>query len=181
MRLSRTVRRRHIAGACSAALMLGPTPASATGATQAVGKESFRGVLLASGESGNRTVFKTFIAADGVFTGAGRIVEVPNRPRDPDRVSRDDLVFREGRMHLINTNKTFKVSLNPRTCAVRITIRQTSVIRGGTGKFRNAVGQFAGGVQGRGVASRNENGTCSERAPLLLEVDAVSGSGFLSF
>ena len=83
MRLSRTVRRRHIAGACSAALKLGLTPASATGATQAVGKESFRGVLLASGESGNRTVFKTFIAADGVFTGAGRIVEVPNRPRDP--------------------------------------------------------------------------------------------------
>ena len=180
MRLGGAVRRRQIAGACSAALMLGLTPATAAGATQAAGTESFRGVLLASGESGTRTVFNTFIAADGVFSSAGRIVEVANRPRDPARVSRDDLVFREGRMHLINTNKSFKVSLNPRTCAVRITIRQTSVIRGGTGRFRNAVGRFAGSVKGRGVASRDRNGTCSQQAPLLLEADTVFGSGTLS-
>ena len=161
--------------------MLGLTPALASGATQATGKESFTGAVLATGESGQRTVFNTFISADGVFTGAGQIVEVPNRPRDPESVSRDDLVFREGRMHLINTNRSFKVSLNPRTCAVRVTIRQTSVIRGGTGTFRNAAGNFVGAVHGRGVASRNHDGTCSRQRALLLEVDVVSGSGTLSF
>jgi len=173
--------RRQIAGVCFAALVIGLTPSVATGATQAEGKEFFRGVVLASGESGTRTVFSTFIAADGVFTGAGRIVEVPNRPRDPDSVSRDDLVFREGTMHLINTNKSFNVSVNPRTCVVRITVRQTSVIRGGTGKFRHAVGHFTGGVHGRGVASRNRDGTCSQQGELLLEADTVFGSGTLSF
>lgn len=148
---------------------------------RATGKESFRGVLLASGESGTRVVFSTFLTAEGVFNGAGRIVEVPNRPGDPDSVSRDDLVFRGGKMHLINTNKSFSATIKPATCAARITIRQTAVVRGGTGRFRHAAGRFVGAVHGRGVAPRNPDGTCSQQGALLLEIDAVSGRGTLSF
>lgn len=163
------------------AIGLTPAIAAAPAAARATGKESFRGVLLASGESGTRVVFSTLIAAHGVFSGAGRIVEVANRPGDPDTVSRDDLVFPGGKMHLINTNKSFTASINPDTCAARIRIRQTAVVRGGTGRFRHAAGRFVGGVQGRGVAPRNPDGTCSQQGALLLEVDAVFGRGTLSF
>lgn len=153
----------------------------APAAARAGGKESFRGVLLASGESGTRVVFSTFLTAKGVFNGSGRIVEVANRPGDPDTVSRDDLVFPAGRMHLINTNKSFSASINPATCATRITIRQTAVIRGGTGRFRHAAGRFVGAVHGRGVAPRNPDGSCTQQGALLLEIDGVSGRGTLSF
>jgi hypothetical protein len=164
-------------------LAIGITAAivTAPAAARATGKESFRGVLLASGESGTRSVFSTFLTAEGVFNGAGRIVEVANRPRDPDTVSRDDLVFAAGKMHLISTNKSVSVSIRPATCAVRITIRQTAVVRGGTGRFRHAAGRFVGGVHGRGVAPRSPDGTCSQQGALLLEIDAVSGRGTLSF
>jgi len=138
-------------------------------------------VVLASGQSGTRTVFSTFLVADGVVSGVVRIVEVPNRTGDPDSVSRDDLVFREGRMHRINTNKSFKASINPQTCAASITIHQTAAIRGGTARFSRALGRFVGDVRGRGVARRNSNGDCSQQDALLLEVDLVSATGTLSF
>ena len=105
------------------------------GAARATGKESFRGIIAASGETGSRVVVGSLIAAKGVFTGSGRIVEVPNRPSDPDNVSRDDLVFSEGKMHLVSTNKSFAVSVNPKTCAARVRIRQTARVTGGTGSF----------------------------------------------
>jgi hypothetical protein len=174
---------RSFARALSTMLAIGVTSAIsvAPAAARTTGKESFRGVLLASGESGTRVVFSTFLTAEGVFNGAGRIVEVANRPGDPDTVSRDDLVFGGGKMHLINTNKSFSASIKPATCAARITIRQTAVIRGGTGRFRHAAGRFVGAVHGRGVAARNSDGTCSQQGALLLEIDAVSGKGTLSF
>jgi hypothetical protein len=84
-------------------------------------------------------------------------------------------------MHLISTNKSFGVSIQKATCTVRITIRQTGVVRGGTGRFRHAVGRFVGGVHGRGVAPRNPDGTCSQQGALLLEIDGVSERGTLSF
>jgi hypothetical protein len=166
-----------------ATLAVGLTAAAAAApaATGSAHTESFRGVLVASGDSGTRTVFSTFVVATGVFNGAGRIVEIPNRPDDPDSVSRDDLVFPQGKLHLVSTSKSFATSLNSRTCALRITIRQTARIEGGTGKFRHATGTFAGGVRGRGIASRDADGTCSQQAALLLEVDRVFGHGTLSF
>jgi hypothetical protein len=160
---------------------LTPVIVVAPAAAQASGKESFRGVLLASGESGTRVVFSTFLTAKGVFNGSGQIVEVANRPGDPDAVSRDDLVFPAGRMHLINTNRSFRASISPATCAARITIRQTAVIRGGTGRFRHAAGRFVGAVHGRGVAPRNPDGSCAQQASLLLEIDGVSARGTLTF
>jgi hypothetical protein len=45
-------------------------------------------------------VASSIIVFRGVFNGVGRIVEVPNRPGDPDTVSRDNLVFPGGTMHL---------------------------------------------------------------------------------
>ena len=175
--------RRQLAGVLGTMLVPGLVLAGsvAPALARATGKESFSGVALASGQSGTRTVFSTFLVADGVFRGAGRIVEIPSRPGDPDSISRDDLVFREGRMHLINTNKSFKASINPQTCVASITIHQTAIIRRGTGTFSHAVGRFVGDVHGRGVARRNSSGACSQQDALLLEVDLVSATGTLSF
>ena len=152
----------------------------APAAARTTGKQLFRGVIVASGESGTRTVVSTLIVARGVFTGDGRVVEVANRPGDPDNVSRDDLVFRRGRMHLVTTNKSFTPSVNPRTCAVKVRIGQTQRIQGGTGVFRHAAGSFAGALRGRGVAARNRDGTCSQQRAQLLEVAVFSMRGTLS-
>ena len=93
--------RRRIIGALGIVLAVGLTlGASISPAAQrASGPESFRGVLVASGESGARTVTSSLIVTRGVFTGVGTIVEVPNWPGDSDAVTRDDLVFPQGKMH----------------------------------------------------------------------------------
>lgn len=174
--------RRNIIGAIGTALAIGLTitTAVAPAATGTVGKESFRGVLIVGGKRDTRNVTDTFVAADGVFSGHGRVVEVRNRPGDGNNISRDDLVFPQGKLHLVNTNKSFSASVNPKTCAARLAIRQTARIEGGTGRFRHATGTFVGGVRGRGVTFRNPDGTCSQQGALLLEVDLLSGHGTLS-
>src|SRR4051794_1022222 len=73
----------------------------APAAARTTGRESFRGIIVVSGESGTRTVVSTMFFAGGVFDGVGRVVEVQNSPGDPDNVVRDDLVFPQGRMHLV--------------------------------------------------------------------------------
>jgi hypothetical protein len=173
---------RHIIGAIGTMLAVGLTitTAVAPAATSAAGTETFRGALIVGGKQSTRNVVSTYVAADGVFSGQGRIVEVPNRPGDRDNISRDDLVFPVGKLHLVSTTKSFKTSLNRKTCAVKITIRQTATIDGGTGKFAHASGSFVGGVQSRGVTFREPDGTCRTRGALLLEVDLVSGRGTLS-
>jgi hypothetical protein len=80
-------------------------------------------------------------------------------------------------MHLVITNKSFTPSVNPQTCAVKVRIRQTQRIQGGTGAFRHAAGSFAGTLRGRGVAARNPDGTCSEQMAQLLEVAVFSMRG----
>ena len=152
----------------------------APAAAPATGKESIRGLIIVSGESGARTVVTSVIVARGVFAGAGRIVEVASRPGDPSNVNRDDLVFPGGKMHLVTTIKSFMASVNPNTCTVRVRGHQTGKIQGGTGKFRHATGTFAGPVGGRGVTARNPDGTCSQQGLLLLEVDIISEQGSLS-
>ena len=175
--------RRNIIGGLGTMLAIGLTitTAVAPAAMRTTGKESFRGALIAGGKSNARNVFSTFVAADGVFSGHGHIVEVPNRPGDGEKVTRDDLVFPQGKLHLVSTNNSVSVSVNPKTCAVKVAIRQTARIEGGTGQFRNATGTFVGGVRGHGVTFRTPGGTCSRQGALLLEVDLVSGHGTLSF
>jgi hypothetical protein len=175
--------RRQITGVISSVLAIGLTLAVsvAPAATRAKGNESMRGVIVASDESGARHVVTSLIVARGVFAGAGRIVEVASRPGDPGNLERDDLVFPGGGMHLVTTIKSFTASVNTNTCAVRVRGRQTGRIRGGTGKFRHAVGTFAGPIRGRAVAVRNPDGTCSQQGALLLEVDIISERGSFSF
>ena len=145
------------------------------------GKATFRGQLIAINQNGSRHVVSSIATLRGVFTGIGTIVETPNRPGDPDNVVRDDLVFKGGKMHLRTTNQTPSFSGDPQTCAVKATIKQTARVQGGTGRFRNASGRFTSTVRGWGVAPRNPDGSCSQNAELLLEVDEVSARGTLSF
>src|SRR3954447_18045863 len=164
--------RREVTAALGTLLAIGLTLVAtvAPAAARTTGKQSFRGVIVASGESGAPTGDATVIVARGVFTGDGGVVEVANRPGDPDNVSRDNLVFGRGTMHLVTTNKSVAPSVNPQTCATTVVIRQTQRIQRGTGAFRHAAGSFTGTLRGLGVAARNPDGTCSQQAALLLEV-----------
>jgi len=71
------------------------------------GSETVNGILVTSGMSGTRTDISSVAVARGVFDGVGQIVEIPARPGDPANVSRDDLVYPEGTMHLVNTTVGF--------------------------------------------------------------------------
>jgi hypothetical protein len=149
------------------------------------GANDWQGVISRSDHRavrvGDRTVVSSIIVANGVFTGVGRIVEVANRPGDPDNVNRDDLVFGQGRMHIRNTNQAPEFSVDPQTCAFTARLKQTSKIQGGTSKFRHASGTFASGVRAWGALARNPDGSCNEQADPLLEADVVFARGTLSF
>jgi len=155
------------------------TPAPAAAATS--GSETLRGTIVTSGVSGARTVITSPIIAKGAFSGVGRIVEVPNLPRDPDNVSRDDLVFASGSMHLVSTNLGFSFSLNPRSCVATVTIPQTGEILGGTGQFTAATGSFTATVIASAVLARNPDRSCSDSQVPLHEVDKITSTGTLSF
>jgi hypothetical protein len=102
-------------------------------------------------------------------------------PGDPDNVSRDDLVFAEGMLHLVNTDLDVKFQLDPRTCVYAVNAKQTSRIAGGTGRFGHSSGTFAATVIAHGIASRHADGSCAEDQAPLSEVDSISGQGNLSF
>jgi hypothetical protein len=163
-----------IALAISAATVMPATAAT-------TGSETFRGTIVTSGVSGTRTVITSVVIAKGAFSGVGRIVEVPNLPTDPDNVSRDDLVFASGTMHLVSTNLDFNVSVNPRSCVATATIHQTGEIVGGTGQFANATGSGTGTVTGPAVLARNPDGSCDFSHDPLHEVDMFTSTGTLSF
>src|SRR6187399_1092000 len=78
------------------------TAASSAGVARTSGSERFDGGLVASNASGKRVVVGSVVATSGVFSGVGRIVERPNRPGDSGKVSRDDLVFAAGTLHIVN-------------------------------------------------------------------------------
>lgn len=155
-------------------------PAS-TASAQTSGTERFQGFLIATGVSGERVVLATSIRATGVFDGVGKIVEVPNLPSDPETVSRDDLVFREGALHLVSTNLDFQSSVDPRSCLAKFTIQQVSSFQGGTGIFSGATGTGKGLVKARAILQRAPDGSCSQDLGPVIEKDNVSGSGTLTF
>jgi hypothetical protein len=156
----------------------GPTTAAFADAS---GTEQFTGFLVVSGVTGERVIHATSVRARGVFNGVGRIVEVPNLPTDPDNVTRDDLVFRSGALHLVSANQDFQFSLNPRSCQGTVTIHQTSRFEGGTGVFSGANGTGIGTVNASALLQRNPDGSCSTDLPPAHEIDRVSGMGTLSF
>src|SRR3954447_12083676 len=131
---------RNVRAALITMLAIGtPLTASAVpAAARTTGKASFRGQIVAPAQSGSRTVVSSMIAFKGVFNGVGKIVEVPNRPGDPDNVSRDNFVFARGTMHLVSTSQQPQISLDSQTCAGTVRIKQTGKVQGGTGEFRHA-------------------------------------------
>jgi hypothetical protein len=153
----------------------------ATTASARSGSESFDGVIVASGISGARTVVSSPVVARGVFEGVGRIVEVENLPTDPDTVLRDDLVFRAGVLHLVSEGASFDFTLDPRSCIFRLSGPQTSTIEGGTGRFQDAQGSFAGTIRAHGLAAREPDRSCSQQQAPIAEVDKLSSTGVLSF
>jgi len=159
--------------------VVGPTSAASA---QTSGPESFTGFLIVSGVSGERVVLATNIRARGVFNGVGKIVELPPQPGDPDNMNRDDLVFRQGTLHLFSFVQDVQiVSFNPNSCRFAVIVAQTTQFAGGTGIFAGASGTGTGQVDGTGMAQRNPDGTCSMDLPPAHERDAVSGSGTLTF
>ena len=173
--------RRHlkkvaVVFAAGAALVLA-APAGA----HTSGSETFKGLIVASGASGTRTVVSSVVVAKGVFNGVGRIVEVDNLPTDPDNVSRDDLVFARGSMHLVSVTLDASFSINRKTCLYSATLQQIGTIEGGTGKFAHAAGSSTATVKVHGLAARNPDGSCSEEQVPLLDVDTITSTGTLSF
>jgi hypothetical protein len=154
---------------------------SVSAAAQTTGSETFSGTIVASGVSGTRVVVATSVVAKGVFNGGGRVVEIENLPGDPDDVSRDDLVFPGGTMHLVTTTLDFSASVDPRSCILSATLEQTQTIAGGTGRFADATGSFSGTLTGRGLVRRDPDGGCSQEQAFVFEVASFTLSGTLSF
>jgi hypothetical protein len=174
--------RRQMSGtlgvvAVAAAAAALATPASA----EAPGSETISGVIVAKTTAGVRTVLATAVIAKGVLNGSGKLVEVPSQPADPDNVLRDDVVFRGGALHLVSTNVSFDLSIDPRSCVASLLVGSTAVIDGGTGRFANASGSFVGTLRGHALAVRDPDGSCSQEQPPLIEVDKFVEEGTLSF
>lgn len=173
---------RRMRGAIGGLLVVGITLVVSGSATaQTTGSETFNGTIVASYVSGAREVVGSVVVARGVFSGGGRVVEVENLPGDPDNVSRDDLVFAAGSMHLVTVTAGESFSIDPRSCAVSVTLQQTQTIVGGTGRFTGASGSFAGTLTGRGVARRDPDGSCSLEQPPRVERADFTITGLLSF
>jgi hypothetical protein len=151
----------------------------ASGATS--GSETFDVTLVVSGASGGRDVIAAVVVAKGVFRGNGWLVEVENLPTDPDNVSRDELVFAAGTLHLLSTFVDFSASVNPNSCRLSVTILQTTEIVGGTGQFAAASGSFDSTLSGKGSLSRNADGSCALDQQPLHEVDRIELIGTLTF
>jgi hypothetical protein len=157
------------------------TVLSSPAVAQTTGSETFHGVLVVSGAAGTRDVVSSVIVARGVFNGVGRIVERENLPGDPENISRDDLVFADGVIHIVNDTLDATFELNPRSCVGRFTAQQATTVEGGTGRFAGASGSFASTVNARGLLRRNPDGSCAADQAPLLELDKLTVRGTLSF
>jgi hypothetical protein len=144
------------------------------------GKERLRGVVIATNQGGQRTVVSGWASFRGVLNATARIVEVANRPGDPDNVSRDNLVFPDGTMHIVNTNKPPTVTIDPMTCAYSVRLSQTTKITGGTRRFRRASGTSRGTIHDWGVGARKPDGSCDQQSASLIDVVDLAGHGKLS-
>ena len=173
---------RGTLGALLAVVAMLVTAASAPAAAGTSGSERFDGGLVASNASGKRTVAGSVIAMSDVFTGVGRIVERPNRPGDSAKVSRDDLVFATGTLHIVNKDRRHpSLAVNRRTCTAMFKVPKTTTVDGGTGRFAGATGTFVGAVSGSGVARRRADGSCDQQHAAVVEIDTVTGAGTLMF
>src|SRR5438876_289428 len=100
-------------------------------------------------------------------TGSGRQRgRLPGRTSKADRrgdsakVSRDDLVFAGGTLHIVNEDRGHpSLAVNRRTCTATFKVPKTTTVDGGTGRFAGATGTFVGAVSGSGVARRRADGS----------------------
>lgn len=173
---SRTL--RTVLTASITGLLVGVIAAPAS--AQTTGPQTFKGLVVTSGATGERQVLASPIVAKGVFTD-GHLVEVDNLPGDPENVSRDDLVFRQGTFHLVSENVDVQFSLDPGTCRFTVDIQQVGTITGGTGAFTGASGSSTGSVHATGAAARNPDGSCNLDVAPLREQDVIAGSGTLTY
>jgi hypothetical protein len=167
--------------AVGTALAISAAPAMPAAAATS-GTETLSGIIVfAAGPGTNsRTVVSSVVRARGVFRGVGRVVErvLP----DAAGVSRDDLVFRSGTMHVVSRpGKLLSSSVNPHSCLFTGTQQFTWGVTGGTGQFDDATGSFTGTVSAVALLARNPDGSCSFTQFPRYEVDKFAESGTLSF
>jgi len=153
---------------------------SAPATAKRSGTQTFKGVIVTSGTSGARKVVRSAVLARGALRGLGHVVEVANLPGDPADVSRDDLVFAAGTVHLRSVTTDTSLSLNSQSCVYTVHLKQTGTVVGGTKLLAAASGRYTGTVTALGLARRNADGKCTMDAPPLHEVDMFSASGSLS-
>jgi hypothetical protein len=104
------------------------------------------------------------------------------RPPDLAGVSREDLVFRSGTIHVVSTPGTpVSSSVNPHSCLFTGTQQFTWDVTGGTGQFDDATGSFTGTISAVALGTRNPDGSCSFAPFPRHEVDKFAESGTLSF
>jgi hypothetical protein len=152
-------------------------PAGAVTATH----QTFDGFILASGTTGTRTVVASSILARGAVTGVGTITELPNLPTDPDNAARDDLTFRGGSIHLVSFLQDAQFSFDPLSCRFTGRVTQTSQVRGGTGRFSAAVGDFTATGTAHGRGARAGDGSCSQTSAPITELDTLAMTGTLAY
>jgi hypothetical protein len=167
--------------AAGIALAISAAPAMPAAAA-ASGTETLSGTIVFAAVPGtnSRTVISSVVLASGVFRGVGRVVELV--PPDPAGVSRDDLVFRSGTMHVVSTPGTLlSSSINPHSCLFTGTQQFSWDVTGGTGQFADATGSFTGTVGAVALLARNPDSRCSFTQFPRHEVDKFAESGMLSF
>ena len=115
-----------------------------------------------------------------MFRGVGRFVELV--PPDAAGVSRDDLVFGSGTLHMFSTPGTeLSSSFNTHSCLFTGTQQFTWDVTGGIGQFDDAAGSVTGTVSAVALLGRNPDGSCSFMPFPHHEVDKFAQSGTLSF
>lgn len=174
------VKRALLAAGIALAIFAAPAMPAAAATS---GTETLSGTLVFAAVPGTntRTVISSVVLARGVFKGVGRFVELPRLPTDPADVSRGDLVFATGTMHVVSTLGSLSFSINPHNCLFTGTQQITWEVTGGTGQFADATGSFTGTVSGRALLVRDPDGSCSFTQVPRHEVDKFAESGTLSF
>jgi hypothetical protein len=178
--MKRPVKRALLAAGTALVIAVSPAaPASAA----TTGSETLSGTIVFAAVPGTntRTVVSSAVRAKGVFKGVGRFVELPHLPTDPAEVSRDDLVFASGTLHLATTLGSLSFSVNPHSCLFTGTQQLTWDVTGGTGLFTGATGSFTGTVSAVALLVRDPDGSCSFTQVPRHEVDKFTESGTLSF
>jgi hypothetical protein len=167
--------------AAGTALAISAAPAMPAAAATS-GTETLSGTIVFAPVRGTntRTVIGSAVRARGVFKGVGRVVELV--PPNSAGVSREDLVFRSGTMHVVSTAGTLlSFSVNLHSCLFTGTQQLSWDVTGGTGQFAGAAGSFTGTVSTVALLARNPDGSCSFMQVPRHEVDKFTESGTLSF